>query len=62
MVRVTDPKLDSGVDADHPSMVNAIKNMSQDGVSKQEDIMRVTGAPLQVIERHQKSAGLKAQD
>lgn len=39
----------NGVDVEHPSVVNSIKQMLKDG-RKKEDIMRVVGVPHEVVE------------
>ena len=41
-----------GVDVDHPSIVSTIKNMVKDG-KKTEEIIKVTGAPSEVINKYQ---------
>lgn len=41
-----------GVDVDHPSLVSTIKNMVKSG-KKIEEIVKVTGAPSEVINKYQ---------
>ena len=44
----------NGVDVDHPSIVNAVHNMTKQG-KKIEDIMQVTGMPAEVVKMHQQT-------
>ncbi len=46
-------KIDGIVDSDHPSVVNGIRNMIQQGYRK-ETIQRIIGAPAELIESHQR--------
>ncbi len=41
----------AGVHVDHPSIVSTIKNMVKQKRPK-EEIMRITGMPSEVIDRH----------
>ena len=41
-----------GVDTDHPTIVNAIRTMANQGKST-EEIMKVVGMPSEVVKRHQ---------
>lgn len=49
-VTVTTPTY-GGVSVDHPSIVDAIKNMAKSG-KKLPEIMRVVGQPAEVVRRH----------
>lgn len=49
---VRDPHF-AGVSTEHPSIVTSIQNMTRQGKSK-EEICRVVGMPMEVVERHQR--------
>ena len=43
------------VDTEHPAIVDGIRNMIRQGYSK-ESIVKVIGAPVEVVEAHQRLA------
>jgi len=43
------------VDTEHPAIVEGIRNMIRNGYSK-ESIVKVIGAPVEVVEAHQRLA------
>ncbi len=47
-----------GVSVNHPSIVATIKKMAKEG-RKKEEIARIVGMPMEVVERHSRDAERK---